>query len=50
VYILPNGTVKRGKWVNGIKQGWTELTPEEAAPYQHKLQEAVTKAEGISSV
>lgn len=46
VYVLPNGTVRRGIWENGQrKNAWVNLDDEEAKFYKDKLEEANKKSQ-----
>ena len=50
VYILPNGTVRRGKWENGIRQDWVTLTEEESVDYRRQLDDAMLHSEEVEAM
>lgn len=47
MYILPNGTVKKGRWEGNTRKDWLEITPEEQAEFKAKLASALKIAKDV---
>ena len=47
VYILPNGTVRKGRWEGDKREEWLEITTEEQDLNKSKLADALARAKDV---
>lgn len=47
VYILPNGTVRKGKWEGNTRKEWMDITPEQQEYFKSKLGSSLSRAKEV---
>ena len=49
IYILPNGTSRRGKWEDGSRKEWINMEEDEAKPYKEELEKALAATKEVET-
>lgn len=49
VYVLPNGTVRKGVWEGNNRKQWLEMSEEEKEQYKSKFAIALKRAKDVEN-